>query len=371
MRQFPRTYSRNISALVGGLALALVACKDEPRRGVAGDTCSRTDDCSTGLACVAEVCVAKAGGEEDAGRSDADGGTSMSPLPSGASCSARRDCAAGLTCVDNVCGSTGMGTEVPTSTRGGGRGETCQAKNDCAGELMCVMQVCRDVEVNLERLPKSCYRIECTTKEDCCQSFVPNPNCETYRMNCETDPIFCNTYRSLCECTQECEEELCVAASPGCVNDAECTSSQTPFCVASKCRQCNDNSACTGAGTQCVEGVCIAACTRDENCPALHRCEKGACIESGCQTDRECVFLIKDGQAVCSEGKCRVPCANDSDCAAGMMDPTMQSFQVCEAGECIFVGCDNDAECRALFNLEGQPGNVRAVCREETPDAAD
>lgn len=367
MRNFARIHARPVGLLA--LCLWLLACEGEPRRGGAGQTCASADDCREGLACVAAVCVSEADGGATASGAitstdDAGGG-----LQSEGACRARRDCTEGLACLDNRCAAASVGMQGPSEVRYGGRGESCQAKNDCAPELMCVMNVCRDVDVRLSRTPKACYRVECATKDDCCKNFVANPNCETYRQNCETDPIFCNTYRSLCECTQDCMDELCVIAAPGCATDAECTSTQTPYCVEGKCRQCNDDSVCSGTGTQCVEGTCLAACTHDENCPALNRCEEGACVRSGCQTDRECAFLTKDALAVCREGKCLVPCQSDADCKT--QDPASElSFSVCEAGECVFVGCESDAECRALLDLQSQPGNVRAVCREPAPDDA-
>jgi hypothetical protein len=189
---------------------------------------------------------------------------------------------------------------------------------------------------------------------------MPNANCATYKMNCDTDPIFCNTYRSLCECNKECMDEQCVAAAPGCMSNAECTSQQTPYCVDSKCRQCDTDSACPGAGNKCVEGVCMAACTIDENCPLLHACQAGACVDTGCKSDRECAFITKNSRAVCLETKCQAPCDVDADCAG---DKNTKGFQVCEQGQCVFVGCETDVECRALLDLESQPGTAHAVCR--------
>jgi hypothetical protein len=333
---------------VFAMGLVCGAACDDPRRGGAGESCGSANDCRPGLACLALVCVPAA-----------DGGTTTSGLGPGASCGARRDCAVGLSCITNVCKTQPMSTE-PSSSRFSGAGESCQAKNDCAADLSCLMGVCRVVNLSLGRTAKSCYRVECATKEDCCASFVPNANCDVYQKNCETDPIFCNTYRSLCECSQDCMNELCVAAAPGCMSAGECTSQQTPYCVAGKCRQCDTDSACTGSGTQCVEGVCMAACTIDENCPLLHACKSGACVETGCTSDRECAFLTKNTLAVCHDAKCQVPCDVDSDC---MGDKTTKGFETCEQGQCVFVGCDSDAECRALLGLENQSGNAHAVCR--------
>jgi hypothetical protein len=280
----------------------------------------------------------------------------------------------GLACVAGTCqiASTGMSGG---SSRYGGKGESCTAKNDCEPNLACVMSVCRSLTVSLGRVPKSCYRVECATREDCCQAFVPNPNCATYESNCAMDPIFCNTYRSLCQCTQDCIDEQCVAAAPGCKTNAECTSTQTPYCVEGKCTQCDKDTACAGAGAKCAQGVCMAACKRDENCPLLHACQDGVCADTGCTSDRECAFMSKNQLAICNAGECELPCSTDTDCATmsntpnqGMMTMTAaanatRGFEACDMGKCVFVGCESNAECRALLGLESQRNNVTAVCR--------
>ena len=326
--------------------LGLGACGSS-RRGGAGESCTSTDDCEDGLGCFGQLCVAAASGGTTA-RTD------------GVSCTARRDCAAGLACVENSCQtmSVGMGD---ASTRYSGKGESCQVTNDCASGLSCVMNMCRSLSVSLPALPKTCVRVECENKQDCCQNFVPNVNCPTYEMNCAMDPIFCNTFRSLCQCSQDCVDELCVTAAPGCKSNAECTSSQTPFCVEGKCRQCDKDAACAGMGSKCSQGVCMAACRQDEHCPLLHECQNGVCVETGCKSDRECAFMSREQLAVCVDGECEVPCDSDAEC---MGSTETRGFERCEMGKCVFVGCETNKECRALLGLENQRGNVQAVCRE-------
>jgi len=325
-----------------------VGCGDDPARGGAGESCTRRDDCGAGLRCVSQVCVASP-----------DGGTTgvTSTSGEGGACSARAQCAPGLLCADGTCIAASGGLEA--NGRSSGVGESCRATSDCMGDLACMTGLCARVAISLDRTDKQCHRIECAQDADCCEAFVPDANCAAYQQNCETDPVFCNTYRSLCECSRRCEEELCVVAAPGCEDDGECTSQQTPFCVEGSCRQCQSDGNCPGEGTQCVQGVCMAGCTLDEQCPALHECKAGECVEVGCATDRECVFLTGDVASICdTSGMCRTPCVRDVDCG----DQT-EHFQVCTAGQCTFVGCENDAECRALLQLNGQTGIARAVCR--------
>ena len=43
--------------------LSLGACATKFRRGVAGDSCTATNDCESGLSCVAQLCIAADAGE--------------------------------------------------------------------------------------------------------------------------------------------------------------------------------------------------------------------------------------------------------------------------------------------------------------------
>lgn len=335
------------------LVVALIACIagcNDPRRGEAGESCTRRDDCVTGLLCVAQVCVA-----------EGDGGAPSSGTVGGAvgdSCEARRDCAEGLACMAGRCQPAMVGTTG--DVRYSGTGESCRAQNDCAPELSCVGAVCRALTLELPPLSGTCARVECADDDDCCADFVPNANCAIYQENCAMDPIFCNTFRTLCECNRTCHDELCVAGRPGCSADEECASAQTPFCVESECRQCAADSNCPGEGALCVDGVCLSPCVRDENCPLLHACEEGECVEVGCRSDRECAFAGHGAQAACVDGECTVPCESDADCGEDAL-----SFEICRDGACVFVGCDSDAECRALLGVQNTPAGdpTHAVCR--------
>jgi hypothetical protein len=335
------------SAIAAAGMFGPVACDNEPPRGAAGESCTARGDCEDGLACVAQVCTQAT-----------QSGAASAETPAG-ECRARRDCPETSVCLDNRCEPSAPG--APGDGRYSTRGESCQAKNDCAAGLSCVMGNCRVVEVGLGRTTKNCYRVECAEKSECCTSFVPPANCEEYKKNCDDEPVFCNTYRSLCECNLDCVGEICVTAEQGCSNNGECTSMQNPFCIEGKCVQCEDDTNCQGEGAKCSNGACVAGCTVDENCPILHACQSGACVEVGCQSDRECVFLTRDALAVCRDTKCQVPCDVDADCAGGS---STNSFQVCDQGQCVFVGCESDAECRALLGLQSMNTRARAVCKD-------
>ena len=80
-------------------------------------------------------------------------------------------------------------------------------------------------------------------------------------------------------------------------------------------------------------------------------------MESGCVTDSECVALLKDVQAVCTETRCVLPCATDADCD----EPSVFGFQVCFQGLCKVLGCQTDQECRLRYGVT-PTSNYDALC---------
>lgn len=281
-------------------------------------------------------------------------GCGSSPSPAlgeaGESCTARRDCAAGLQCIEQTC----VDPANPDTSRLGGVGESCRARNDCAVGLACVADVCVNGTVSIKPSAKSCYKVECTTKADCCADFQPSPSCAEYKQQCDADPAYCLTYRTFCQCNKDCQNQLCVDTPPSCKSNAECTSLATPFCVEGACHECAQPSDCPVDTDRCVHGNCVAPCTADAQCPLFSECQNGTCVDVGCKTDRECVFFMKDTRATCDSGKCSVPCVYSEDCP---------DFEMCDGGKCVFVGCNTDAECRAYFGLQNETGNIKAVCK--------
>jgi hypothetical protein len=80
----------------------------------------------------------------------------------------------------------------------------------------------------------------------------------------------------------------------------------------------------------------------DGDCPAFNRCNNGGCVESGCQTDRECVAYTRHVDATCGgDGKCIVPCQTDLECG----NPADYSFYSCISGSCTYTGCSTDKDC--------------------------
>ncbi len=214
--------------------------------------------------------------------------------------------------------------------------------------------VCVSEKRNITPSAKSCYKVECAAADDCCKDFTPSLGCDKFKADCDADPAYCLTYHTFCECNRTCDAELCVDSPPLCTSNDECTSFLAPFCVSGSCAECAQNGDCPGESDQCLSGKCKPPCSQNEQCPLLHSCQNGECVESGCTTDKECYFLLGDSRAACDAGECRLPCQSSSECSA---------FDVCQDGVCVFVGCDTDEECRAYLGLERRTGAVKAVCK--------
>jgi hypothetical protein len=268
----------------------------------------------------------------------------------GESCTSRRDCTAGLACISQICVDPKNGSQASA----GGIGESCQAHNDCGAGLSCVAHVCVTSDVHITPTAKSCFKVECAAQADCCKDFAPSPGCDQYKADCDANPAYCLTYHTFCECNRDCQDALCVDTPPACAADAECTSLLTPFCFNGHCAECAEHGDCPGEQDKCLDGECRPPCTQNEQCPLLSECQNGQCIEVGCKSDLECVFMLKDNRATCLDTKCQTPCTYDQECS---------DFQVCQEGKCVFIGCNDDEECRAYFGLENLTGDVKAACK--------
>lgn len=234
-------------------------------------------------------------------------------------------------------------------------GESCTARNDCRSDLACIRNVCQRASTGLSATGRTCYRIECGADADCCDAFVPDPSCDFYMEACNMDPADCASFRLLCVCNEMCVDELCRTQGPGCAADTECPAFSSPYCVAERCVECREHGDCRET-ERCVDGQCTGGCTVDEECPLLHGCDAGTCVEAGCSSDRECAFVLGDGRARCVDAACVVSCRDDAEC-------DIARFEVCHGGECIFAGCESDAECRAYLGLAATSDGARAVCR--------
>lgn len=331
-----------------------LGCKEssEVQKGAVGESCTRRDDCGGSLVCIENRC-ASANVEADAGGAGA-GNVAGGGL--GESCTRRGDCQAGLACFDQVCvnEADATGDDAGVIQVRGGRGETCTARNDCGSGLACVSSRCRENDYPIKAEAKSCFRVQCEAKADCCAKFTPSVSCGSWKSDCDLDPtsLACSYYEAYCVCGLTCEDSQCVTDT-SCTGNTDCGAA-SPWCVATKCSQCRTGEDC-GTGTECVDGQCRAPCERNEQCPLFYACQTGKCVDVGCSSDRECFFASGDPRAKCSDKECSSPCDKDAECT--------RAFEVCEQGRCVFAGCQSDEECRVYLNLQNQVGLNTAVCK--------
>jgi hypothetical protein len=118
-------------------------------------------------------------------------------------------------------------------------------------------------------------------------------------------------------------------------------------------------------------GECIHACKDDADCSAggprasWSTCESGACVFIGCQDDAQCANRSDppDQQSVCrpfSDGTrgCARPCETVADCGTG--ERIDAGLVDCIDGGCVTVGCQRDAQCGALRVCGAQPQGAAA-----------
>lgn len=130
--------------------------------------------------------------------------------------------------------------------------------------------------------------------------------------------------------------------------------------------------------------VCLAPCSTPADCavpnaPAFdvdnYACDDGACRYLGCNTDAEC---MAQGDFVCRDqfglSTCLVGCTTPSDCGVQTSPAYDADNYACDAGACIYTGCNSDAECQASvgsnYACRAMAGGV-ASCFPTCTTAAD
>jgi hypothetical protein len=298
--------------------------------------------------------------------------------------------------IDDCCGD--RPTEAPSKCNGrssicetpnvpGCNTTTCEADGECNGGT-CGSGQCQntfgscgeDSECTDECVAGFCSlslfacidEADCYGADTCANRFCDcdNPDFDPF------DPI-CTDEDCEDICTLKCDDERCLEDTT-CEENVDCFAFGRSLCDDGVCVDCVEDDDCdTDGDEECVSGTCIRPCTENEECPLFHECDEGECIERGCTSDRECILAVGAGvvggeDARLSEclpsdfdpdiNTCKVPCENDGACAS--------ELQICEAGYCKFIGCEEDEECRAFFGLanaivnESMPYVPKAVCRE-------
>jgi hypothetical protein len=275
------------------------------------------------------------------------------------------------------CGSSDNTTQTEP-VRQSRKGEACQVTGDCVSGLACqpipggAGGICVLGTFNVSVTAKECVLSECSVAADCCPT--PPSNCAQLLQNCLAlldagVTNACDSYKQQCQCDttkRDCTSDRCIVH---CSTDIDCISTGTaPKCSAGTCVQCvNDGDCGTGNGVSCLNGKCQAPCQGDGDCPGFQRCVDTKCIESGCQTDRECIASTRNVEATCgTDGKCIVPCQTDLECGS----PKSYSFFSCVNAQCIYTGCQSDKDCRLLLTGPSDastiPPKEHVVCRDKS-----
>jgi len=187
-------------------------------------------------------------------------------------------------------------------------------------------------------------------------------------------------------CLLRCQDSLCLQDT-SCKTDAECLQKGSKICDGGRCVECTVDKDCDVKNDEtCESGLCHKPCTQNEECGLFEECQKGDCVYVGCSSDRECILAANRGTQINGSGgtanqnpapissssdprlykclastdgskinTCQIPCENDGSCG---------QFQVCDAGYCRFVGCNDDEECRVPRHLEPDDERRQAVCRD-------
>lgn len=285
---------------------------------------------------------------------------------------------------------SGCGDDDPTAavpSRLARKGEACQTTNDCAASLACMPSgspsgggVCVVGVFNVTQTGRECAITECQQASDCCDT--PPAGCESLKQSCDAfqagrggSPAACEQYEALCVCdasSRDCESGRCVVK---CTSDSSCAAGGNGSkCLGGKCAECASDGDCGGSGSDlsCISGKCQPPCQGDGDCPGFERCLQNKCVEGGCQTTRECIAATRNVEATCgTDGKCIVPCQTDLECG----NPKGYSFYSCVGGQCLYMGCESDKDCRLLLgDSSGTSGGLTSkqhvVCRDkQTPNA--
>lgn len=140
-----------------------------------------------------------------------------------------------------------------------------------------------------------------------------------------------------------------------------------------------------GAGQPSVP-YCLPACGTAADCdlgtPSFdadnYTCDAGVCVYQGCNDDAECqavgAFVCREGADPLMLGAARVcvqACSTVADCTTASA-PYDDDNYTCVAGGCQYQGCNSDSECQALGDYVCRDNGAGvAFCQSACAVAAD
>ncbi len=382
-----------------------------------GESCSRTADCASGLACIDDTCVPKGTAVEDGGMMIGVDGGVVTPTPDG-----------GVVVIIIDGGTVVVQAEAAPPPRPSQIGELCRTGSDCAMGLVCSSTyayggtgVCDVASYGLTPTGKTCTG-ECNTAADCCElplnTSVGGTAVKTCQdifnliltgntTQCTTAPIpsaassvgvGCFLYATYCSScatsnTWSCTKSQCVYAATcqnsgvelsGCPSVTRTGRALSTNCNAAKGNTCTPAATvgictmdsecdtkpttdtavtCRGGDCTCYQQGCYIKCASDLDCTQGYSCNattKLCTKNAGCSTNADCAEStgIVTSECVAGTGQCKTPCTSDHECGpSGVMTGYYASDfsgQVCGAdGFCDDLGCSSDADCE---NSSTNPG---------------
>ena len=116
-----------------------------------------------------------------------------------------------------------------------------------------------------------------------------------------------------------------------------------------------------GGGPAPTTPFCVLSCATGADCvtpsPAFdldnYRCEAGSCRYTGCVDDEECRATFASASYVCRDPgtglrSCLLGCTAATECGSGTAAFDGDNYH-CEAGLCIYQGCNSDLECESTL----------------------
>jgi hypothetical protein len=386
------------SSLLGVVSVLLIAagCSSTSSSGqgssAAGESCTRTYDCSANLICQSNVCVAPVAVPVGDGGSDASmivvvQGPHLGAL--GESCQTAKDCASGLDCVP-----AGVGVSVcdvvnynlmPTGKVCGGE---CNTATDCCElplglGLPPVYVIADGGFFSFPVTARTCQDLLALYLNGStvgCLTAFPGSNqsraCFFYDTYCSQQGGTCGANTWACTNNRCLYNGACMPGAfsndqGGCPSQSRAGYSLGTACdpVAHTCggptsgckvdTDCAGNhvtdipsSICNGGECVCYQGGCYIGCTNTENCAAGYSCDmtKKLCVQGTCTMNADCVAQVHNVRAQCitptgMTPTCKIPCTLDHDCSPSGDFGTTGGTSVCSNGFCTPVGCTSDIDC--------------------------
>jgi len=291
----------------------------------------------------------------------------------GATCTS---CKAGETCTSGACvGGTGGGAGGGTGGAGGGMdagppdaGQPCAKDDDCSAYKNGT--ICN--QVTGQCVPGA----SCNSSSDCSSSDAKDP-CYQFGLQCRCviesggKPGFQGTCRRRLAPCEECTDSSQCGSEflfdpQGTCKALQGDSSGKKFCFQQKVGACPCGTVDDGFGyCKPQSNSCSSVgCAEDKSCPSGSVCNKGACLceprcrwdfakkelsAPGCPPGKSCWVddeNLNPNSLYYGAGRCRTPCANDTECKKSTTNPFGSDRLTCR-GEQLTGGGMSDKRCRA------------------------